>query len=389
MSSRVFPRLNIAELKEQDRLSEMIHRLGHEIGNPLTSIISFASVIERAGPIPPEKLATYAEAIQAEAWRITGLSEKLVLLLSTRRSETSFDLDRVVRKAASKFRKRGALEPTSASREISVTGDADQIQWAISALIQNAVEASERDWEDALPVRVNIVETESEVEVQIGNHRPEHLPHALETLFEPFVTYAPKSLGLGLTAIAAIAERQGCTISLEQRVEPNGTLFLATLSFKKGAKTRLSRTLGGRLAREEWPEAMKQVIPPLTVFVIDDEESVATAVQKILTLAFHGVEGFTCQTVTPSEFFERLSAGIACGAVLCDLNLSGTNGRAVFERLHRLSPVSAERFALLTAEPIRESSDPLFAQIPWLRKPFDAEDLVGLVVSLLAKPRHG
>ena len=52
-------------IRQGELLSDLIHKIGHEIGNPLTSIISLASIIERFGgptagagqtTLEPEKL---------------------------------------------------------------------------------------------------------------------------------------------------------------------------------------------------------------------------------------------------------------------------------------------------------------------------------------------
>src|SRR5262245_24972844 len=86
-------KLNFTDIRAEELLSHLIHKLGHEIGNPLTSIISLGTILERfsiSAPgrgetLPPEKIASYASSIIDEAWRISSLTEKLVLTLSNRR----------------------------------------------------------------------------------------------------------------------------------------------------------------------------------------------------------------------------------------------------------------------------------------------------------------
>ena len=114
------PPLGRGELRSGELLSEIGHKFGHEVGNPLTAIISLASILGRtipadkdsidalfsgqvtAAPAAPQtskaaapndvdrlklvlsRLPDYANSITQEAWRISALTETLVFLLSDR-----------------------------------------------------------------------------------------------------------------------------------------------------------------------------------------------------------------------------------------------------------------------------------------------------------------
>src|SRR5262249_40647503 len=78
-------------------LSRLVHKFGHEVGNPLTSLISLASILERFPTVQGsaqqgavgQKVPSYARSIISEAWRVSLLTEKLVLLLSDKHGSPS------------------------------------------------------------------------------------------------------------------------------------------------------------------------------------------------------------------------------------------------------------------------------------------------------------
>ena len=83
------PNFSIQSLRSGDNLSELVHKVGHDIGNPLTAIISVCSIIQTmaemdsAGLVP--KVSEYAGMLTSEAWKISRINERLVGLLSNRK----------------------------------------------------------------------------------------------------------------------------------------------------------------------------------------------------------------------------------------------------------------------------------------------------------------
>ena len=41
------PKFTKSDFRTPDKLSGFVHKIGHEVGNPLTSIISLASILHR------------------------------------------------------------------------------------------------------------------------------------------------------------------------------------------------------------------------------------------------------------------------------------------------------------------------------------------------------
>ena len=87
-SQHITASYSAANLRHGDGLSDLMHKTGHEIDNPLTSIISLAAIIERSEH-EDERISDFARSISAEAWRISKTIRSIVHILSTRDSNSS------------------------------------------------------------------------------------------------------------------------------------------------------------------------------------------------------------------------------------------------------------------------------------------------------------
>ena len=138
--------LNISK----EELSKLIHKVGHDIGNPLTSIISLSSIIERFSELDslePDKLISYSKTMNKEAWKISRLSECLVNILSNRKANIqNVNLEQVIDKAVSKassyFSNIENLEfEIEVAANLEVETERDQLIIAIREIIRNHIQA--------------------------------------------------------------------------------------------------------------------------------------------------------------------------------------------------------------------------------------------------------
>ncbi len=112
----------------------------------------------------------------------------------------------------------------------SVTGDPKQISMAVSAVIENAVEAVETDGF----VRISCQEETSKEDLQGGDPHHEPTPYVclsiedngkgmdsktLERVYDPFFTTRYPGRGLGLSAAYGIAKNHGGFIDIESELE--------------------------------------------------------------------------------------------------------------------------------------------------------------------------
>lgn len=234
------PQYDPANILSKQELSTLIHKIGHEIGNPLTAIISLASIIERfAADINTNadfagKISSYSSSIINESWRINQHSEKLVMLLSQKIGNLYLlNITDVINQAHKKFQLRNKNK-NLAIHTIANTQDTphafvdnDQFVILLSELFFNACsyQAYENQSEET-EINIEIESDDKFSKIFIYNKIKEALPFELEKLFEPYITkYADKKhLGIGLTMCLNIVKKFKGNITISE-MEKNKELF--------------------------------------------------------------------------------------------------------------------------------------------------------------------
>lgn len=238
------PDFSPASVRDGESLSQLIHKVGHEIGNPLTAIISLSTILERF-PLDSSssgKLGSYAGSIIDEAWRISALNERLVLLLSSRTGNVSpCDLSQLITKALNKYksrtkRKNFAVDMQSLLPEqCAVLADSEQMVQLLLELLSNAHQALLYHDEDAgqttqiYRCSLSLSTEDDHIVLSLRNRIPEPVPFDLDDIFRPMVTRYEdrKHVGLGLTVAHAIVERfDGTLQAVEERSESGATFSI-------------------------------------------------------------------------------------------------------------------------------------------------------------------
>ncbi len=235
-------------VRSGDSLSNLMHKIGHEIGNPLTAIIALATIMERfqgesspsdvPGSSPYQKVNSYSTSIIDEAWRISGLNEKVVLLLSTKPGNLGCCVvTEVLAKAAQKFKsrhKRKRIEVRVAPPELPepiVWADYEQVLALFTEAITNAYQSFAYRSDDAPPVPpivdVTIDRVDGFIRTTFSNLIEKPLPFPPEELFAAAVTEHGdrKHVGLGLTVGWTIVHRFHGRIAAAELDTPEGLRF--------------------------------------------------------------------------------------------------------------------------------------------------------------------
>jgi len=215
--------------EERQAWQRLIRVLGHELNNSLAPIHSMASTLARllTREPPPEDwrddMQRGLEVIGDRSGaliRFMAAYARLARLPPPRRAP--FELSSLIRRTA-------ALETrlpiyVEKGPEVTIEGDADQIEQLLINLIRNAVDA-------ALPtgggVGVGWRANGAHVEVWVQDEGP-GLSNT-ENLFVPFYTTKPGGTGIGLALSRQIAEAHGGTLTLENRSPEPGCEALLRL----------------------------------------------------------------------------------------------------------------------------------------------------------------
>ena len=420
------PHFSRDEILSSDTLSEIGHKFGHEVGNPLTAIISLASILGRA--LPPDKTAIdallagekdvggqsaelqqlkllltrlpeYANSITHEAWRISSLTETLVFLLSERANQgAATELEKSVNRALSKLNSRSRLRKQLFDLRVPAGPpvlriEQDQFIFLLGELMTNAAQAM-ADLEIA-PERAITIELlpgfeSGKAQIVIENPIARSCPFELSSLFKPFVTEygARKQLGLGLPTVLVILERHDASIEIAELADERGRMYFqarVTIPCAAAGQTDAADESDKRRSRPA-PARGSAERPRLSVLVIEDEQSVATAIERILEATMGGRFRIETSVATGNDAIELVGSGRQFDLILCDLNLSGTSGRTIFDTIQRSFPAYADRFMFLTGERNRKEIIRYLESTrrPYLLKPFDAAELEDAVLSLLS-----
>ncbi|HMO18323.1 MAG TPA: histidine kinase dimerization/phospho-acceptor domain-containing protein [Oligoflexia bacterium] len=276
------PQQKLSDL-EPDTLSKISHQLSHDIGNPLTSIISYSSILEQAVhfSLSPEKIADYAHSLSRETWRISSLVEKFLLLTSRSKNETPVSLAEVKERVLTRYISRynlGELDLTFEGFETEevIFAEIEHLTVILCEIASNSLGAQralaeiktnddkeknrpkiDEDIEGELWVNfktfpINIESNQNDrspgkyLVIEATNPSPPH-GSEIEKLFYPGEKLFPSgrdNLGIGLSGILHSMSRWGGYTEIEelpiqnwqktdqQRLSDTRVLFVTRLIFK-------------------------------------------------------------------------------------------------------------------------------------------------------------
>ncbi len=205
--------LAYAELRET-----FIGVLGHDLRNPLSSIMLLAGALLARVPIDPV-VATKATRILTSGQRMSRMIKQLLDLTRSRLGggmslhQVPTDLAYLAREVVAEFDARAvALEVRG---DVSGIWDPDRLAEVLSNIAGNAIEHAT----PGTPVVIELASAAAAVTIRIRNQGHPINPEILETLFEPFRQGSPNqrspngNLGLGLYISSEIVHGHGGTIT--------------------------------------------------------------------------------------------------------------------------------------------------------------------------------
>src|SRR5436309_254297 len=218
-------------------IGELAANIAHEINNPLTSVLGFASYLaEQIAPGQP--MREELDLIQEEAGRARDIVRDLLHFSRQREFIPQItDLNVVLEQTLSMVRRQGALDAISLRDEYApgmapVEIDVPRIKQVFLNLINNAVYVMKDG--GSLTIRSSVVGDTVQVEViDTGTGIPaEHL----DRIFEPFFTTKPdvSGTGLGLPVSLGIVQSHGGTIEVKSELG-RGSSFIVKLPVKPSA----------------------------------------------------------------------------------------------------------------------------------------------------------
>ena len=218
-------------------IGELAANIAHEINNPLTSVLGFASYLAERVP-PGAPMREELDLIQEEAGRARDIVRDLLHFSRQREFVPQMtDLNVVLEGLLAMVRRQGAFDAITLVEEYApglppVEVDVPRIKQVFLNLINNAVYVLKDG--GTLTVRSSVVG--DTVQVAVIDSGPGIAAEHLDRIFEPFFTTKPdvSGTGLGLSVSLGIVQNHGGTI--EVKSEPGrGSTFIVKLPARPGA----------------------------------------------------------------------------------------------------------------------------------------------------------
>jgi CheY-like chemotaxis protein len=341
---------------------------------------------------------------------MTLLTERLVLLLSQRTTPTTgCPLELTAKKSAEKICRLRDFSSVDFELRIEkdlaeLAIDPEQCRSLLSELVRNSCQAITRSQAlaqgaivDDLDLSTIQIEAHIEAHIEaasvgdrtritISNFSKLPCPLDLNRIFEPLVTeYAnQKQIGLGLAVAWAIVERFGGTIEACEEPWEDGYKFSVIVRLPQMRGNIAAANTSAPVTGHHQSASQESSRKPLNVLLIEDETGVATAIEKILFISLGEAYEFRMSLATGKEALDMLEAGTVFDAIFCDLHLSKTSGRFIFEHLSQKWPEAKKHFAFLTGDRSPHETQAYLTSTgrPALYKPFEPDELVNLTLRL-------
>ncbi len=225
--------------KAEERRSEFIANISHELRTPMTTISGFADGI-LDGTIPPAEEKKYLRSISDETKRLSRLVREMLDVSQMRNraadpsKRTVFDLTELILQTMLSFESRATkkdldVDPQLPDKHILVRADRDGITQVIYNLIDNAVKFAE----SGSCITIRLYKDDDKAYVSVKNYGETIPPDDLPFIFDRFHksdrsrSMDKSGVGLGLYLVKSIINSHDEDIAVKS--EDGATEFVFTL----------------------------------------------------------------------------------------------------------------------------------------------------------------
>ena len=373
----------LAQSEKFAAMGQMMAGAAHELNNPLTAILGISDLLrERA---TDETTRRQVDMILQQARRAAGIV--LNLLAFSRPSahgNAKIDIKATIQEA---LQIDGAL---LAQKNIRVKFEAPEglplvegnrrlLTQVFSNLIANAEQSiSTARGEGRLDISISCVD--GRIRGTFADDGTGIAPEIIAKIFDPFFTTKRPGggSGLGLTIALAVIKEHGGTIEV-QSTPGSGATFHVFLPPCAQEPSDSASSSSHSLAS---PPAGAEILRGHSVLIVDDEESIREIVAEDLSR-----RGMKVHAVESSEAALAYLSTNACEIVLCDFNLPGISGEALFEKLLAKKNGPRPRFVFMTGDLVDPTLVSRFREkgARILQKPFSIAVLATLLAEFLQK----
>ena len=400
------------QLVQREKLAavgQLVSGVAHELNNPLQGVLGYAELILASKPAALE--TEELRAIRDNANRAAGIVRNLLTFAGRNTTARGWQqINRVVRDAIAvreePVNSAGIdLRLEAADRLPLVYIDSARLEDVIVNLIENAeaaiaVRREGKSLSRAVPEKARgeiTIVTRSDpdrIYVEVSDNgsglRAEDLPR----IFDPFFTTREvgQGAGLGLSVCYGIVREHGGQI-MARNGSVGGAVFTIELPVMAESLIVASSPAVGIVppkpaeARTAVPgPSYAMVSPPedqinpsphrRNALVVDDEESNAALVRRVLAGA-----GYDVESTTLSRRALVMIERTAYDAVICDVKMPELSGQELYGRVCQIRPEMARRFIFITGDIDGEDTRQFLdeSRCSYFMKPFNLERLTAAV----------
>lgn len=401
------------QLVQHEKLAavgQLVSGVAHELNNPLQGVLGYAELMLATKPSSLEQ--EELRAIRDNANRAAGIVRNLLTFAGRNTTARGWQqINRIVRDAiATRETQLHAigvdLTLDATDRLPLVYVDHTRLEDVIVNLIQNAEAAiaSRRDGKSlsrGVPERARgeirittRMETNPDrIFVEVADNGSGLKEEDLSRVFDPFFTTREvgQGTGLGLSVCYGIVREHGGQITARNGAVGGAVL---TIELPVMAESLVAVTVTAAGVPPPAMETRSPVRPAPSIatappaesavaatrqrkaLVVDDEESNAALVRRVLASA-----GYDVESTTLSRRALVMIERTAYDAVICDVKMPELSGQELYGRVCQIRPEMARRFIFITGDidgqDTREFLDE--TRCSYFMKPFNLERLLGAV----------
>jgi len=364
-----------ARLRQQAQLAsrlasagEMSSGIAHEINNPLTSVIGYSQLLLERDI--PEDIGEDVRIIADGAQRVADIVKRL--LTFARQYEpvkSSNDINQII-EVTLELRgyelKTGNIEViTRLDPELPwVICDAGQLQQVFMNITINA-EIEMRKAHDKGRLVIKTERIDDSIRISFTDDGPGITKEDLSRIFDPFFTTREvgDGTGLGLSISHGIITDHGGQIYAESE-SGKGTTFFVELPII--TEQELPQAI-----EEAGEEGVKKALPA-RILVVDDEPSILTYLDKLLTAQGHQVETADNPVYGLNKIKENRYR-----LILLDIKMPGMSGIELYHSIGEISPSLTRRVVFITGDMMSADTKRFITEskVPYITKPFDTRKL--------------
>ncbi|NIM10399.1 MAG: PAS domain S-box protein [Candidatus Aminicenantes bacterium] len=338
ISERKQLEMKLRNAQKMEAISTLAGGIAHEFNNALMILSGSAETLQ-IRLSEDEHVKKFAKITQNSIQRMVQLADQLLAYARGGNYQSrTIDLPHFIRTALPVIHhniKPGIRIETDLPRDIlNIHGDPTQLQMVMSAVMQNASEAIEKQGRIRVKVRNKEIDEEFAkkypgftagpyVSLAIEDDGKGMTEETKNNIFEPFFTTKIKATGLGMSAVYGIVKNHGGFVYVESEID-KGTIVRIYLppsdDLAKNAK----------ISKEERFSKSKD-----TILVVDNEETTRDVTGEIL-------ENLGCQVLEANTGHEAVNIAKThdgpIDLVLLDITTPDMKGKTIYTLLRETRP---------------------------------------------------